>query len=327
MRRRDVLKILAGATIGAPYGVAAQTPAKIYRLGTLTVGPPIAPTAGTGAMLIAGLAQRGFTLGQNLAYEARGAAGNVSQTPNLMQELKDANVDVVVTVSYPAAAAAKASDVATVIASGSGDPVKTGLVASLARPGGNVTGIADDAAALSTKRLGYLKALSPQLRKVAMLWNKDDLGMSQRYDASAQAAQEIGVTVLPLGVREPDDFNEAFATMDRDPPDAILMVTDSLTLLNRKRVFDYAAQHRLPAIYEQDFMTHDGGLMSYGADPKESFDRAAALATQIFQGAKPADLPFELPTRYLFVINMKTAKAMNLTVPPTMLALADDVIE
>jgi putative ABC transport system substrate-binding protein len=327
MRRRDVLKILAGATIGAPYGVAAQTPAKIYRLGTLTVGPPIAPTAGTGAMLIAGLAQRGFTLGQNLAYEARGAAGNVSQTPNLMQELKDANVDVVVTVSYPAAAAAKASDVATVIASGSGDPVKTGLVASLARPGGNVTGIADDAAALSTKRLGYLKALSPQLRKVAMLWNKDDLGMSQRYDASAQAAQEIGVTVLPLGVREPDDFNKAFATMDRDPPDAILMVTDSLTLLNRKRVFDYAAQHRLPAIYEQDFMAHDGGLMSYGADPKESFDRAAALAAQIFQGAKPADLPFELPTRYLFVINIKTAKAMSLAVPPTMLALADDVIE
>ena len=269
MIRRDVLKMLAGATIVAPYGVAAQTPAKIYRLGTLTVGPPIPPTAGSGAMLIAGLAQRGFTLGQNLAYEARGAAGNVSQTPNLMQELKDANVGVVVTVSYPAAAAAKASGVATVIASGSGDPVKTGLVASLARPGGNVTGIADDAAALSTKRLGYLKALSPQLRKVAMLWNKDDLGMSQRYDASAQAAQEIGVTVLPLGVREPDDFNEAFATMDRDPPDAILMVTDSLTLLNRKRVFDYAAQHRLPAIYEQDFMTRDGGLMSYGADPKD----------------------------------------------------------
>jgi ABC-type uncharacterized transport system substrate-binding protein len=327
MKRRDVLKLLAGATIAAPCGAAAQTPAKIYRLGTLTVGPPIPPTAGAGAILIAGLAQRGFTLGQNLAYEARGAAGNVGQTPNLMQELKAANVDVVVTLSYPAAAAAKASGVPTVIASGSGDPVKTGLVASLARPGGNVTGISDDAAALSTKRLGYLKELSPQLRKVAMLWNKDDLGMSQRYDASALAAQEIGVTVVPLGVRQPDDFNEAFATMDRDPPDAILMVTDSLTLLNRKRVFDYATAHRLPAIYEQDFMAHDGGLMSYGADPKESFDRAAALVAQIFQGAKPADLPFELPTRYLFVINMKTAKAMDLTVPPTMLALADEVIE
>jgi putative ABC transport system substrate-binding protein len=247
--------------------------------------------------------------------------------PNLMQELKAANVDAVVTVSYQAAAAAKASGVATVIASGSGDPVKTGLVASLARPGGNVTGISDDAAALSTKRLGLLKEMSPQLRKIAMLWNKDDLGMSQRYDASSKAAQEIGITVLPLGVREPDDFNEAFAAMNRDPPDAILMVTDSLTLLNRKRVFDYAAERRLPAIYEQDFIARDGGLMSYGADPRESFDRAAALAARIFQGAKPADLPFELPTRYLFVINLKTAKAMNLTVPNTLLALADEVIE
>jgi putative ABC transport system substrate-binding protein len=327
MKRRDVLKVLTGAMLVAPGVAAAQTAVKVYRVGTLTVGPPIPPNAGTGAMLVGGLAQRGFTLGQNLAYEARGAAGNVSQMANLMQELKAANVDVVVTVSYPAAAAAKASGVPTVIATGSGDPVKTGLVASLARPGGNVTGIADDAAALSTKRLGYLKALSPQLRKVAMLWNKDDLGMSQRYDASAQAAQELGVTVLPLGVREPDDFNEAFAAMDRDAPDAILMVSDSLTLLNRKRVFDYALAHRLPAIYEQDFMTRDGGLMSYGADLKESFDRAAALTAQIFKGAKPADLPFELPTLYQFVFNMKTAKAMNLDVPPNFLALADEVIE
>ena len=327
MIRRDALKVLAGAVLAAPSGVAAQTPAKVYRVGTLTVGPPIPPNAGTGAMLIEGLATRGYTLGKNLAYEPRGAAGNIGQIANLMQELKAANVDVVVTISYPAAAAAKASGVPTVVASGSGDPVKTGLVASLARPGGNVTGIADDAAALSTKRLGYLKALSPQLRKVAMLWNRDDLGMTQRYDASAAAAQSLGVTVLPLGVRQPDDFNEAFDAMNRDPPDAILMVTDVLTLLNRKRVFDYAAEHKLPAIYEQDFMVHDGGLMSYGADAKESLDRAAALAAQIFQGAKPAELPFELPTRYLFVINMKTAKAMNLTVPNNLLALADEVIE
>jgi putative ABC transport system substrate-binding protein len=326
MKRREFIALLGGMAIAAPCATVAQT-AKIYRIGTLTVGPPIPPTAGTGAMLIAGLAQRGFNLGQNLAYEARGAAGKVSQMANLMQELKAANVDVVVTVGYPSATAAKASGVATVIASGSGDPVKTGLVASLAHPGGTVTGISDDAAALSTKRLDYLKAMSPQLRKVAMLWNKDDLGMSQRYDASAKAAQEIGVTVLPLGVREPDDFNEAFAAMDSNPPDAILMVTDVLTLLNRKRVFDYAAAHSLPAIYEQDFMARDGGLMSYGADAKESFDRAAALVAQIFQGAKPADLPFELPTRYLFVINMKTAKVMNLAVPPTVLALADEVIE
>jgi hypothetical protein len=157
--------------------------------------------------------------------------------------------------------------------------------------------ISDDAAALSTKRLGLLKAMSPQLRKGAVLWNKDDLGMSQRYDASAQAAQELGV--LPLGVREPDDFNEASASMDRGSPDAILMVTDSVTLINRKRVFDYAAQHRLPAIYEQDFMDRDGGLMSYGAEAQESFDRARRCANRPhFSRHGAPDLPFEMPTRY-----------------------------
>jgi putative ABC transport system substrate-binding protein len=151
--------------------------------------------------------------------------------------------------------------------------------------------------------------------------------MSLRYEASAKAAQEIGVMVQPLGVREPDDFNDAFAAMDREPPEAILMVSDSLTLLNRKRVIDYAAEHRLPAIYEQDFVTRDGGLMSYGADQRESFDRAAALADRIFKGTKPADLPVEQPTRYLFVLNLKTAKAMNLIMPNTVVALADEVIE
>lgn len=327
MQRRQFIAFLGGMAATATRDALAQAPKKIYRFGTLSVGPPISATAGTGAVLVAGLAKRGYTLGQNLAYEARGAAGKSGQLSQLMQELKAANVDVVVTVGYPAAVAAKASGVPTVIASGSGDPVATGLIESLARPGGNVTGIADDAATLSTKRLGLLKAMMPQLRRVAMLWNKDDLGMSLRYEASAKAAKEIGVIVQPLGVREPDDFNDAFVAMDRDPPEAILMVSDSLTLLNRKRVIDYAAKHRLPAIYEQDFVTRDGGLMSYGADQRESFDRAAALADRIFKGAKPADLPVEQPTRYLFVLNMKTAKAMDLTVPNTVVALADEVIE
>jgi putative ABC transport system substrate-binding protein len=326
MRGREFIAFLGSLAITAPGESTAQT-SKVYRLGTLTVQPPMVPTAGAGGFLIDGLAQRGYTLGKNLAYEARGAAGKVDQMPQLMQELKAANVDVVVTASYPAAAAAKASGIPTVIASGSGDPVAAGLVESLARPGGKVTGISDDASMLSTKRLGLLKEMSPQLHRVAMLWNQDDLGMSLRYEASAKVAQVLGVTVLPLGVREPDDFNEAFAAMKREPPDAILMVTDSLTFLNRKRVFDFAAEHRLPAIYEQDFIARDGGLMSYGADPRESYDRAAALVDRIFKGAKPADLPFELPTRYVFVLNLKTARAMNLTVPNTLLALADEVIE
>jgi putative ABC transport system substrate-binding protein len=330
MKRREFITLLGGAAAGWPLAMPraaiAQT-SRVYRLGTLTVGPPIITTAGPGAILINALAQRGYTLGKTLTYDARGAAGKVGLAPQLMQELKSANVDVVVTVSYPAAVAAKASGVATVIASGSGDPVATGLVESLPRPGGNVTGIADDASTLSTKRLSLLKALLPQLRRVAMLWNKDDLGMSLRYEASAKAAQKIGVAVQALGVREPDDFNEAFAAMTRETPDAILMVSDSLTLLNRKRVIDFAAEHRLPAIYETDSIARDGGLMSYGADPRESFGRAAALVDKIFKGSKPADLPVEQPTRYLFVINLKIAKAMDITVPNTLVALADEVIE
>jgi ABC-type uncharacterized transport system substrate-binding protein len=325
MQRRDFLK-LAAATLVVPDAAAAQS-SKIYRLGALGAGPPMSPTSGDGAILIGGLARRGYTLGQNLVFEARGARGKVGQLPQQMLELKAANVDVVVTVSYPAAIAAKSSNIATVIASGSGDPVATGLVASLARPGGNVTGISDVAATLTTKRLALLKEMSPQMRRIAMLWNKGDLGMSLRYEASAKAAQELGVIVQPLGVREPDDFNEAFAAMNREPPDAILMVSDSLTLLNRKRVFEYAAERRLPAIYEADSITREGGLMSYGPDRREVFDRAAALADRLFKGAKPADLPVEQPTRYLFVLNLRTAKAMGLNVPNTLLALADEVVE
>jgi ABC-type uncharacterized transport system substrate-binding protein len=329
MRRREFITLLGGTAATwplAPSGATAQT-SRIYRLGTLTPEPPIASNAGTGAILINALAQRGYTLGKNLAYEPRGAAGKTQQLPQLMQELKAANVDVVVTISYPAAVAAKSSGVPTVIASGSGDPVATGLVASLPRPGGNVTGIADDASSLSTKRLALLKAMLPKLRRVAMLWNKDDLGMSLRYAASAKAAQEIDVAVQALGVREPDDFNDAFATMNREMPDAILMVSDSLTLLNRKRVIDFAAEHRLPAIYEFDGLVREGGLMSYGADQRESFARAAALVDSIFKGASPADLPVEQPTRYIFVINLKTAKTMGLEIPSNVAALADEVIE
>src|SRR6185437_11005326 len=254
MRRREFIKCIGGAAAAwplAPDRAMAQS-SKIYRLGMLGAGPPITATSGDGAILVNSLAKRGYVLGKNLAYEARGAAGKKGQLPQLMQELKAARVDVVVTISYPAAVAAKASGIPTVIASGSGDPVATGLVESLPRPGGNVTGIADDASALSTKRLSLLKLLSPQLRRVAMLWNKDDLGMSLRYEASAKAAQAIGIVVEAVGVREPNDFNEAFAVMDKDAPDAILMVSDSLTMLNRKRVFEYAAAHRLPAIYEFD---------------------------------------------------------------------------
>ena len=327
LRRRDFIPILVGSAILSPFTVIAQTPPKIYRLSSLTGSVPLNPTSGEGAVLIAALAQRGYVLGQNLVYEARGAAGQLNQVPEILQRFKNSNVDIVVAVGYPAALGAKALGIPTVIAYGSGDPVATGLVDGLARPGGMVTGVSDVATTLSTKRLSLLKELLPKLRRVAMLWNWDDLGMSLRYEASAKAAQSLGVTVQPFGVREPNDFDGAFEEMDRDPPEAILMVSDSLTNLNRKHVFDFAAAKRLPAIYEYDSLVRDGGLMSYGPDLKESFQRVAAMIDRIFKGAKPSELPFEQPTRYLFVINLRTAKALPLEIPPTLLALADEVIE
>jgi putative tryptophan/tyrosine transport system substrate-binding protein len=327
MKRREFLALLGGAALVGPHPATAQTPGRIYHLGTLTPSVPVTDTSPFGKIVVKALAERGYVLGQNLTFDARGAVGDVAKLPALIGELKARDVDAIIVVGYPAALTAKSSGIPTVGALGLGDPVETRLIESLAHPGGNITGISDVATALTTKRLSLLKEMSPKLQKVAMIWNKDDLGMSLRYEASAKVAQAIGITVQALGVREPDDFNEAFSVMNADLPDAILMVADSLTVLNRKRVFEFAAARKLPAIYEYDFLVRDGGLMSYGPDLTESFERAAALVDRIFKGAKPADLPFEQPTRYLFVLNLKTAKSIGLEIPPTLLALADEVIE
>jgi len=327
MKRREFLALLGGTALVGPPKASAQTAGRIYHLGTLHPGLPLTDATPFGKIVIKVLADRGYILGQNLTFDARGAMGDVTKLPPLLVELRARDVDAVIVVGYPAALAAKSTAIPTVGANGLGDPVETRLIDSLAHPGGNITGISDAATTLTTKRLSLLKELSPKLRKVAMLWNKDDLGMSLRYEASAKVAQASGFTVQALGVREPDDFNEAFSVMSSDLPDAILMVADALTTLNRKRVFEFAATKKIPAIYEYDFLVHDGGLMSYGPDLTESFERAAALVDRIFKGAKPADLPFEQPTRYQFVLNLKTAKSIGLEIPPTLLALADEVIE
>jgi len=257
----------------------------------------------------------------------RSPMGDVAKIPVMLDELKARGVDAIIVIGYRTALAAKPTGIPTIGANGIGDPVETKLIDSLAHPGGNITGISDVAATLTTKRLQLLKEMTPNLKKVAMLWNRDDLGMTLRYEASAKTAQAIGITVQALGVREPDDFNDAFSVMNQDMPDAILMVADALTNLNRKRVFDFAAAKKLPAIYEYDFLVRDGGLMSYGPDLTESFERAAALVDRIFKGSKPADLPFEQPTRYPFVLYLKIDKGTGLEIPPRLLALADEVIE
>jgi putative ABC transport system substrate-binding protein len=328
MRRRDFFSVFAGAVIASPSAVMAQTPSKVFRVGTLTPGAPLDEKNPLGSILVKALEKHGYTLGKNLSLDARGAAGQVNKLGEIVRGMKADNVDVIIAVSYPATLACKVEKVPTVVAYGCGDPVATHLIDGLSRPGGTVTGISDNSTALSTKRLALIKQAVPKLKRVAMLWNKDDLGMSQRYEASAGAAQSLGTAVLALGVREPDDFNGVFEAMDREPPDAILLVADVLTILNRKRVFDYAGAHHIPALYEYDTpWVRDGGLMSYGPDLGESMERAADLTARILNGARPSDLPFEEPTRYPLVINLKTAKATGIELPSHFLALADEVIE
>jgi len=329
MRRREFLLAFAGAAAIWPRAAIPQTTPRLYRIGVLGPGAPQFESLNFGPSIIRGFAKHGYTPGRNLEFERRGAEAHPDRLPHLVDELLTAKVDVILTVGYPAALAARqgTTTIPIVVTEPGGDPIATGLVDSLSRPGGNLTGVSDVAIELTPKRIQLLKETVPGLRRVAMLWNEGDLGMTLRYRDSAAAAQALGIVVQPLGVRESGDFEQAFASMTRDPPDAILMVSDLLTHLNRRRVIEFAIARRLPSFYEKEFIVRDGGLMSYSPDLDELYDRATSLVDRILKGARPADLPFEQPTRFRFVINLKTAKAIGLGVPNNVVALADEVIE
>jgi putative ABC transport system substrate-binding protein len=299
----------------------------MYRIGVLSTDKPL-PEPIFGAIVRA-LAKHGYVPDRNVALELRASGDHWEQLPQLAKDLVASNVDVILTFSYPAAMAAKnATTTIPIVATVSGgDPVATGLAKSLSRPGGNVTGVSDMAIELAPKRLEVLKDMVPTLRTVAMLWDINDLGMTLRYQGAADAARALGVRVQPLGLRNAEDFDEAFANMVRDPPDAILMVSDALTRLNRQRVYEFADEHRLPTTYEWASYVREGGLSAYSADLDEIYDRATYLIDRILKGAKPADLPFEQPTLFHLSINLKTAKALGLTVRPWLLERADEVIE
>jgi putative tryptophan/tyrosine transport system substrate-binding protein len=310
--------------------VAAQLPATAMaapaKIALIAPSPPILAEASKA--IAAGLEKQGFATDRDFTFEVLSSAGDVTRLPALAQQAVKDGAAVIVTSSYPAARAAKAAtSTIPIVIFNAGEPEETGLVASLAHPGGNVTGLSDLSAELSAKRLQLLKEAVPGLKRAAILFNADDAGMVTRYKAAAAVAPSLGVTLEPFGVREPDDFGTAFDKMAADAPDGILMVTDVLTILNRKRVIDFAATHKIPAIYELAQFARDGGLMSYGPNQKEMLDRVAGLAARIVKGAKPGDLPFEQPTLFEFVINRKTADAMGLKLPPNLVARADDVIE
>lgn len=326
MRRRQLLTLFGGVA-SWPHAVLAQTPSKVHRIGLLSTGAPLSDNSLFGAPLIRGLVQRGYVQGNNLVVERRAAEGRPDRLPRQVDELVASKVDVIVAAGYPSALAAKRQRTVPIVAFNTGDPVGAGLVESLARPGGNLTGISDVSVELTPKRMEILKEIAPGLRSIAVLWDAGDFGMTMRYRASETGARVIGVSVQALGLRKPGDFDDAFQEMNRERPGAILMIADSLTTPNRKRVFEYAAAHRLPAIYELDFLVRDGGLISYGPDLDESLGRVASLIDRVLKGTKPAELPFEQPTRFRLAINLKTAKALGITIPASLLARADEIIE
>jgi putative ABC transport system substrate-binding protein len=294
----------------------------------LTASAPLDLASDTGVGLVRGLSRHGYTIGRNLVLERRGAELRMERLPGQVRELADGRIAALFTISYPATLAAKEGTSTTpIVFIFAGDPVASGLVRSLAEPGGNMTGLSDVATELSAKRMELLREIVPGLRRVAMLWNANDLGMTLRYRAAAAAAGAFGLVVQSLGVREPEEFDSAFAAMTRDKPDAILMVSDALTLLNRKRVFEFAAEHRLPAIYEFKRYAQDGGLMSYGPDQAEAAAMAAGLMDRVLKGAKPADLPVQQPTKFELAVNVKTARTLGLAIPQSILLRADEVIE
>jgi putative ABC transport system substrate-binding protein len=235
---------------------------------------------------------------------------------------------VLVAVSTPGALAAKqATSTIPIVMASVGEPVEVKLVDSLAHPGGNVTGLSLIAPQLAAKRLDLLKQALPQLSRVTVLWNSANQGMKARYQETQLGAQSVGVALQSVTVQSPDDFEPLFVAMTRDRPESLLVLADTVTVANRQRTVEFAARNRVPAIYEARTFVDSGGLMSYGVDFADHYRRTAFYVDKILKGAKPADLPVELPTKFEFVINLKTAKALGLTIPPSLLQRADQVIE
>jgi putative tryptophan/tyrosine transport system substrate-binding protein len=329
-RRRQFL-LAVGALIGAPLAprkVGAQMSQKIHRVAHLSTAGRT-PDGSPPRTLRMSLQRLGYVEGRNIVYEARFAEGKVDRLPALAAELIALNADVIVAQGRPAVVAAQqaTSIIPIVIAPASSDAVSTGLIASLARPGGNVTGLSDELEQLSAKRMQLLKEVFPKAARIAVIWNVNDPGMQRRYSAIENASRLLQLDVESHALRSPDDFDVAFTAMTARRPDAIFLVTDALTNMNQKRVVEFSATQRVPAMYESNVVVQQGGLISYGPTGEDMFGRAADFIDRIFKGAKPADLPAEQPNRYTLSINLKTAASLALTIPPSVLIRADQVIQ
>ena len=263
-----------------------------------------------------------------MEFERRQANRDAASLPNMAADLAPWRVDLIIACNYPAAVAAlnEAPDV-PIVAVHAGDPVETGMARTVSHPGGRITGVSQVSTDLSAKRLQLLKEAVPTVHKVATLWNEGDLAMQMRCNAVQAEAKKLELETELLPVRTADNFKTAFEKMSKDPPDAIFVVADSLTVANHDLVFRYATAHRIPDMEEEGYLSHLGGLLAYTADLDDELDRAVDLAEQILRGAKAGDLPLEMPTRYHYTVNLKTARDRGLHIPETTLERSDDVIE
>ena len=327
MKKAAVPSILVAVVLFAVAVVAeAQQPKKIPRIGVLISGSPSNATRRIQAFQ-QGLRDLGYIEGQNLIIEYRYAEGKVDRLPDLAAELVRLKVDAIFAQSTASVQAAKKATTTVPIVSVSGDPVGLGLVASLARPGGNVTGLANFTSELAGKRLELLKEVVPRVSRVAVLWNPDAPSSTLRMRETEAAAPSLGIKLQPVDVREPNDFEHAFAALKKDRADALFPLRSPLISSQVKRIVELAAKNRVPGMYDASEFAEAGGLMSYGTMLADLDRRAASYVDKILKGTKPADLPVEQPMKFELVINLKTAKQIGVTIPQSLLYRADKVIK
>jgi putative ABC transport system substrate-binding protein len=327
MRRREFIAVLAGSAATWPLAVQAQQVGRTPRIGFLGNS-----TAALEANLVGpfrdGLREHGYEEGRNTVIEYRWAEGKYERFPALVAELLAAKVDVIVTAGTPATLAVKnATTSVPLVMVAVGDPVGTGITQSLARPGGNITGLSSIAPDLEGKRLELLREVVPKLAYVGMFFNPSNLFHTVSMQNAHTAAEALRIKLLPLTVRLSQDLDGAFAIIVKEKPDALLVLADRVFLHERKRMMDFALQHRLPNANAHKEMVEAGGLMSYGPSYEDMHRRAADYVDKILKGAKPGDLPIQQPTKFDLKVNLKAAKALGLTVPPKLLFTADEVIE
>jgi putative tryptophan/tyrosine transport system substrate-binding protein len=329
IERRTFMAILTGGLVATPLAAEAQQAAKVARIGYLATN--VAANPHQREAFLQGLRDLGYIEGRNVAIETRAAEGKLERLPALAAELVALKVDVIVAASTPPALAAKqATRTLPIVFAATADAVASGLVTSLARPGGNVTGLSFLAPELVGKCLEQLKQAVPRVSRVAVLSHPGALGERTEKDmlkGAEVAGRGLALRLQFLETRGPDDFDRAFSEMTRGRAGALTVLTSIMLFDERRRLVDLAAKNRLPAVYPWREAVDAGGLMSYGPDLADLFRRAATYVDKILKGAKPGDLPVEQPTKFELVINLKTAKALGLTIPQSLLGRADHVVE